>query len=80
MLTKRANILFSDNLWMLLTTVAKREKASVGEVVRRAISKVYSDDDLIKRRKKAFDTIRKFRRIQKGTVDYKALINGERKY
>ncbi len=80
MLTKRANILFDDNLWSLLTSVAKKEKASVGEVVRRAISKVYSEEDLIKRRKKAFETIKKFRVMQNSIIDYQALINEGRKY
>ena len=80
MLTKRVNILFDDNLWNLLNSVAKKEKASVGEVVRRAISKVYSEEDLIKRRKKAFETIKKFRVTQESIIDYKALINEGRKY
>ena len=80
MLTKRTNILLDNELWDLLTSVAKREKSSVGEVVRRAISKVYKDSDLVGRKKKAFETIRKFRVKQKGIVDYKSLINEGRKY
>ena len=80
MLTKRTNILFDNDLWNLLTSVARREKSSVGEVVRRAVSKVYKDTDLEGRKKDAFETIRKFRVKQKGTVDYKSLINEGRKY
>lgn len=80
MLTKRTNILFDDDLWKLLTSVAKREKTSVGDVVRSAVKKVYSEEDIIEKRKKAFETIRKVRVRQKGIVDYKALINEGRKY
>ncbi len=78
MLTKRTNILFNDDLWDLLTSVASREGYSVGEVVRRAISKVYREDN--KQKEKAFETIKKFRVKQKGVVDYKTLINDGRKY
>jgi hypothetical protein len=80
MLTKRTNILFDNDLWDVLTSVARREKTSVGEVVRKAISKVYTEGDLIAQTKKAFETIRKFRVKQKGVLDYKALINDGRKY
>lgn len=80
MLTKRTNILFDNDLWDLLTSVARREKSSVGEVVRRAISKVYKDSDLEERKMQAFETIRRFRVKQKGIVDYKSLINEGRKY
>jgi hypothetical protein len=80
MLTKRTNILFDNDLWDLLTSVAKREKSSVGEAVRKAVSKVYTEGNLIERKKKAFETIKKFRVKQKGVVDYKVLINEGRKY
>ena len=80
MLTKRTNILFNDDLWDLLTSVARKEKSSVGEVVRRAIIKVYAGDNFVERKNKAFETIKKFRVKQKGVVDYKILINDGRKY
>ncbi len=80
MLTKRTNILFDNDLWELLTSVARREKSSVGEVVRSAVSKVYKGDNMIERKNKAFETIKNSRVKQKGTVDYKALINEGRKY
>lgn len=48
--------------------------------VRKAISKVYSKGSWIERKKKAFETIKKFRVKQKGVVDYKALVNDGRKY
>jgi hypothetical protein len=80
MLTKRTNILFDNDLWDLLTSVARREKSSVGEVVRKAVSKVYSEGNIVERKKKAFESIKKFRVKQKGVVDYKALINEGRRY
>jgi len=80
MLTKRTNILFDNELWSLLVNVAQREKSSVGEVVRKAVRKVYSEDEIIERRKKALETIKRIRVRQKGVVDYKALINEGRKY
>ena len=80
MLTKRTNILFENELWDLLVAVAQREKSSVGEVVRKAVRKVYSEDEIIERRKKALETIKRIRVKQKGVVDYKALINEGRKY
>ena len=80
MLTKRTNILFDNDLWDLLISVARREKKSVGDVVRQAVVKVYKADNLIEKRKNAFETIRKFRVQVKGVLDYKALINEGRKY
>ena len=80
MLTKRTNILFNDDLWDLLTSVARKERSSVGEVVRKAIIKVYAGDNFIERKNKAFEAIKKFRVKQKRMVDYKTLINDGRKY
>jgi hypothetical protein len=80
MLTKRTNILFDNDLWDLLTSVARREKSSVGEVVMRAVNRVYRDDNYIEQKKNAFETIENIRVRQRGLVDYKALINEGRKY
>ena len=80
MLTKRTNILFDSNLWEVLTSVARREKSSVGEIVRKAVRKVYTENDYVKRKERAFETIKKFRVRQRGILDYKALINDGRKY
>jgi hypothetical protein len=80
MLTKRTNILFDNDLWELLTSVARKEKSSVGEVVRRAVNKVYRDANFNEIKKKAFEIIKKHRVRQKGVLDYKALINEGRKY
>ena len=72
--------MFDNDLWNLLTSVARKERSSVGEVVRKAVSKVYTEENFIETKKKAFETIKKFRVKQKGVLNYKALINDGRKY
>jgi len=39
-----------------------------------------TEENFIERKNKAFETIRKFRVIQKEVLDYKVLINDSRKY
>ena len=81
MLTKRTNILFDDDLWNLLTNVARKEKTSVGEVVRKAVRKVYSEDEISRRRTEACKRILAIRpKPYPGKIDYKELINYGRKY
>jgi len=43
MLTKRTNILFDQELWNILVALAAKQKTSVGELVRFAARKIYSD-------------------------------------
>jgi len=54
MLTKRTNILFDEELWNILVAEALRRKTSVGDLVRFAARKIYSDGGktIIKRKKK----------------------------
>ena len=81
MLTKRTNILFENELWDLLVAVAQREKTSVGEVVRKAVRKVYSEDEISRRRTEACKRILAIRpKPYPGKIDYKELINYGRKY
>ncbi|KKQ42919.1 MAG: hypothetical protein US60_C0010G0008 [Microgenomates group bacterium GW2011_GWC1_37_8] len=81
MLTKRTNILFDDELWELVTSVAKRENSSVGKVVRKAIRNTYSEDEISKRRADACKKILAIRpKPFPGKIDYKELINYGRKY
>ena len=79
MLTKRTNILFDERLWRLLTDRAKREKASVGKLVRRACEKVYMQDEEMDQRKKAYEEILRIRKRVKG-INYKEYINYGRRY
>ena len=80
MLTKRTNILFDENLWRSLSLEAKKRKTSVGKLVRDAVAKMYSRDEELEERKKAFAHILKIRKVSKTRIDYKALINYGRKY
>ena len=79
MLTKRANILFEEKTWQELTRRAKKQKASVGELVRSAVEEKYPGERELEARKKALDHIRQIRpKPVKGKIDYKALINAGR--
>lgn len=81
MLTKRTNILFDNELWELLTSVAKREKTSVGKIVRKTLREVYAKDEIAKRRTEACRKILAIRpKPYPGKIDYKELINYGRKY
>lgn len=80
MLTKRTHILFNENLWKTLTIEAKKRKTSVGKLVREAVEKVYTRDEELEERRKAFEYILRKRKRSKIRIDYKALINYGRKY
>jgi len=80
MLTKRANILFDENLWNSLTVESKKRKTSVGKLVREAVAKMYARDEELEERRKVLESIKKIRKISKGKIDYKELINYGRKY
>jgi len=80
MLTKRTNILFDENLWRSLSLEAKKRKTSVGKLVRDAVAKMYLRDEELEERKKVIEHIKKIRKISKGKIDYKELINYGRRY
>ena len=66
--------------WDTLTLEARKRKSSVGKLVREAVAKAYAQDEELERRKKAIEHIKKIRRISKGKIDYKELINYGRRY
>lgn len=80
MLTRRTNILFDEHLWNKLSQVAKTERVSVGKLVRTALTEKYLENDDLEKIQKAHDTILKIRKITKGKIDYKALINEGRRF
>lgn len=80
MLNYRANILFDPQIWKHLEALAKSKNISVGQLVRDAVDKVYSEDEIQKMRAKAFEEIMKIRPHFKGKINYKELINYGRKY
>ena len=81
MLTKRTNILFEENTWKMLTSLAARQDKSIGELVRIAVKRTYIQDDKKTTRSQVLRTIRKIRpQALSGKIDYKELINAGRKY
>jgi hypothetical protein len=78
MLTKRTNLLFEEDLWNRLVSIANEKNTSVGDLVRQATRRVYIDSEVNSNRKTAFATILSTRVKQK-SVDYKKLINHGRK-
>lgn len=81
MLNKRTQILFDQDMWQRLTSLAKAKNTSVGKLVREAVEQKYLYAvDLQKRHKAIEATLRHRPNPFKGRIDYKALINAGRKY
>ena len=79
MLNKRAHILFDKDLWNKLEKMAKAEKISVGNIIRRAAEKEIEKEKELGKRKKAIDLTLMGRILSKGKIDYKELISYGRK-
>ncbi len=62
MLTKRTQILFDQQIWTNLMQLAKEKNTSVGELVRNAVRKQYSEDGKQERIEKAVENILNFRK------------------
>lgn len=81
MLTKRTNILFEPQIFDYLLFLAKKQKTSIGELIRKAVKKVYLDEnpDI---KKRAFENIIKIRKTIKPIKlsEIKEFINYGRKY
>jgi len=85
MLQKRTNILFDQKTWDYLVGLSQKEKVSVSDLIRRAVQKQYVDDrdQIIKRRREAFDAINKIRATIKHTFtreEIREMIEDGRKY
>ncbi|MEK7577722.1 MAG: hypothetical protein AAB492_03870 [Patescibacteria group bacterium] len=67
MLTKRTNILFDEELWNILVAEAAKRKTSVGDLVRFAARKIYSDGGKVvikkKKEKSILDLAGKYKAI-----------------
>ncbi|MBI4059189.1 hypothetical protein HY404_03035 [Candidatus Microgenomates bacterium] len=61
MLTKRTNILFDQELWKKLISLAEKRSISIGELVRTAVRKQYLNDIAEEQRKEAIVGIKAFR-------------------
>lgn len=80
MCMKRTQILVDPRDWEYLSRLAKEQQTSIGGLVRYAIRKTYIEQDIQKKRAQAVDAVLKNRVVQKGTIDYKALIEDGRTY
>lgn len=83
MLNKRTNLLLEKKDYSLLQIIAEKEGASVGELIRRAISKTYKQKakSEAKAREKIVAEIFALRQKTKAKkINYKALIEYGRKY
>ena len=73
MYSKRANIMFDQNGWNYLTSLAKKKKTTVGVLVRDAVQQAYGADIRESNKIRAIKSILATRpKPQKW--DYKALI------
>lgn len=80
MLTKRTQILFDDELWEKLVSLAGEKKTSIGNLVREAVEEKYTQEARFAKRRKVFENILRHRPLPvKGIINYKALINVGRK-
>lgn len=61
MLTKRTQILFDKELWNTIVALAKQEKISVGELVRKTLREKYEEEKILEKRKEAVQAIFSFR-------------------
>ncbi|MBI4272438.1 hypothetical protein HY621_01135 [Candidatus Uhrbacteria bacterium] len=75
MLSKRTNILFSNEMWEELNTLAKERKSSIGEIVRSAIEDVYLSERKRVLFQNAVRAIIHARPKSEKEIDYKELIN-----
>ena len=84
MLNRRAHILFEEEDFNLLELLAAEKGNSVGDLVRKAVKRVYVEpkEKELSDREKAFEALGKLQLLtrQKGRVDYKELIEYGRKY
>lgn len=81
MLTKRTNILFSEDIWSQLVELAASKKTSVGQLIREAVEDKYDKATELSERRELLEEIERIRPHFKGRLDYKALINyGRKKY
>lgn len=78
MLNARTPILFDQETKRLLSSISRKEKKSVGELVRHAVNMVYkkSDEDIIKKRMKVVREILELQKKMKPLkgISYRELI------
>jgi len=82
MLTKRTNILFEEELFQHLVALASKNGTSVGDLVRKAVIKVYQKPDFNQKQMRVHKEIIKLKKGF-GKISFKEIkemINYGRKY
>ena len=82
MLTKRTNILFEEELFQPLVALASKNGTSVGDLVRKAVIKVYQKPDFNQKQMRVHKEIIKLKKGF-GKISFKEIkemINYGRKY
>lgn len=79
MLTKRTQLLLDQAVWNDLTVIARRNRASVGSLVRQAIENSYFRVNRAAARKTSVQRIFEIRPKAQKKLDYEALIGYGRK-
>ena len=82
MLNKRMHVMFEEKTFRLLSSLARQEETSIGELVRRAVRTVYMGNRKaeIARRKRMYNKILSLQKrigASKG-IDYRTLIEDGR--
>lgn len=80
MLTKRAQILFDQNMWNQLIKLAKKQQTSVSEIIRKTVEKQIEDEEVFEKRYQAIESTMKNRLKSRKKINYRELINYGRKY
>ncbi|KKR71264.1 MAG: hypothetical protein UU12_C0004G0011 [Candidatus Woesebacteria bacterium GW2011_GWA2_40_7b] len=86
MLTKRTNVLLSEEDHLMLTNLAKESNKTIGELVRHAVKKTYkinkrkTKSKINKELEAAIKSGWKYLKHPEIPLDYKALIEYGRKY
>ena len=62
MLTKRTNILFDEKAYTYLEALAKKQATSVGDLVRKAVVKIYIEPSEKNEKLEAYNQILKLKR------------------
>ncbi len=76
---KRTQILIEPEDWNVLSSIAKKQKASIGGLIRYAIKKTYIENEAQLKRTAALDILFKTRHVVTN-IDYKDLIEDGRKF
>jgi hypothetical protein len=80
MLTRRTNLLLTENDYLLLSQLASKRNESIGELIRKAIRKFYNYESADSRKKILVKISRLSTQISPKGIDYKKLVEDGRKY